>query len=182
MSKDHDFEVPVHCAYDEMVELEKLKPNPRNPNDHPHEQLALLAKIIINTGWRNPITVSNLSGQITKGHGRLEAAQLAKLTHAPVDYQDYRDEGEEWADILADKKITSMSEWNYKELTSLVEELDVGDFDMELTGFNSEALEDLMTWTPEPTEKNEPEPSDNQPGERQPKQMECPHCGGSFEA
>lgn len=177
-----DFEVPVHCAYDEMVELSKLKPNPRNPNLHPPEQLNLLAKIIINTGWRNPITVSNLSGQITKGHGRLEAAQLAKLTHVPVDYQDYIDENEEWADILADKKITSMSEWNYKELTAIVGELDVGDFDMELTGFNSEALEDLMTWTPESNDNNESNDDKNgQGGERQPKQVECPHCGGSFD-
>lgn len=25
----------VYCAYDEIVEIDSLKPNPRNPNRHP---------------------------------------------------------------------------------------------------------------------------------------------------
>ena len=83
--------VPVFCAHDAIVPLKDLRPNPKNPNQHPPEQIKLLASIIRATGWRAPITVSKRSGLVTKGHGRLMAAQLDDLTDAPVDYQDYAD-------------------------------------------------------------------------------------------
>ena len=71
--------VPVYCAFDEIVDITKLKPNPKNPNTHPKEQIELLSEVIMKTGWRAPITISTLSGLIVKGHGRLSAAQLAKF-------------------------------------------------------------------------------------------------------
>lgn len=86
--------VPVFCAHDAIVPLKDLRPNPKNPNQHPPEQIKLLASIIRATGWRAPITVSKRSGLVTKGHGRLMAAQLDDLTDAPVDYQDYASEAE----------------------------------------------------------------------------------------
>ena len=30
--------VPVFCAHDEIVDVEKLLPNPKNPNQHPEDQ------------------------------------------------------------------------------------------------------------------------------------------------
>lgn len=86
--------VKIHCAHDAEVAIADLKPNPANPNKHPDSQIALLAKIIKAQGWRNPIVVSNRSGLITKGHGRLAAALTLGATHAPVDYQDYASEKE----------------------------------------------------------------------------------------
>ena len=53
-----------------------LVPHPRNPNKHGDNQIALLAKIIGNQGWRNPIVVSERSGFIVAGHGRLGAARV----------------------------------------------------------------------------------------------------------
>jgi ParB-like chromosome segregation protein Spo0J len=82
-------ETQIYCAHDELVEVDSLIENPRNPNKHPQKQLEMLAKIIKNQGWRNPITVSNRSGFIVKGHGRLQAAKLAGLAVVPVDRQDY---------------------------------------------------------------------------------------------
>jgi hypothetical protein len=40
----------VNCAFDELVPLEKLVPNPRNPNQHPQSQVALLAMVIAHQG------------------------------------------------------------------------------------------------------------------------------------
>ena len=80
--------VSVFCAFDEIVEITSLKENPKNPNTHPEVQIELLAEIIKKTGWRAPITVSNLSGFIVKGHGRLQAAMKAGLSHVPVEYQN----------------------------------------------------------------------------------------------
>ena len=180
--KKVEFEIPVHCAYDEMVKLEDLHPNLRNPNTHPPEQIELLAKIIKTTGWRVPITVSNQTSLIVRGHGRLEAAKRAGLNYAPVNYQDYGNEQEEWTDLISDNQIAVLAEWNYKGLTEIMSELDTGDFDMELTGFDEEAMEDLMTWTP-PDENKDRNSEEKEPrnDDKPPKQTECPLCGGFFQ-
>ncbi len=138
----------IHCAHDAEVAIEDLKPNPANPNKHPDSQIALLAKIIKAQGWRNPIVVSNRSGLITKGHGRLAAALTLGATHAPVDYQDYASEKEELADMIADNRIAELAEADRSMLRELAEQLDDGSFDMDLTGFDQDALEELMTAAP----------------------------------
>lgn len=84
--------ISVFCAFDKIIGIEDVKPNPRNPNRHSDEQVELLAKIIKAQGWRAPITVSDLSGMVVRGHGRLMAAQLAGCSHVPVDFQHYDSE------------------------------------------------------------------------------------------
>ncbi len=140
--------IQIHCAHDAEVSLADLKPHPQNPNTHPDSQIALLAKIIKAQGWRNPIVVSNRSGLITKGHGRLAAALTLGATHAPVDYQDYASEKEELADMIADNRIAELAEADRSMLRELAEQLDDGAFDMDLTGFDHDALEELMTAAP----------------------------------
>lgn len=137
--------INVYCAYDEMMDTVALVPNPRNPNQHPEKQIELLAKIIKNQGWRAPITISNRSGFIVRGHGRLMAAKKLGLSQVPVDRQDYANEAEEWADLIADNKISELSQNDDAMLKDLLQELDTGAFDMDLTGFDDKELEKLMT-------------------------------------
>jgi hypothetical protein len=54
-------EIKIHCAYDDLVELHRLIPNPRNPNQHPEQQIKLLAEMIKFQGWRVPITIKSLN-------------------------------------------------------------------------------------------------------------------------
>lgn len=102
--------VPVFCAHDKIVDVSTLVPNPKNPNQHPDAQIQLLGRIIRQTGWRQPITVSKRSGFIVKGHGRLSAALLEGMKQAPVDYQNYTNEAEEYADLVADIPETPEAE------------------------------------------------------------------------
>lgn len=69
----------VHCAHTEIAPIDKLKPYPRNNKNHPDAQIAMLAKIIKAQGWRAPITVSNQTGYVVRGHARLEAAKRLGL-------------------------------------------------------------------------------------------------------
>lgn len=126
--------VEVHCSHNEMVDLFSLTPNPRNPNTHPTKQIELLAKIIKNYGWRHPIIVSKKSGFIVAGHGRREAALLLNLEKVPVDYQDFKNEAEEWAVLINDNKIAELAEMDQEELASLVAELGK-DFDFDHLGY-----------------------------------------------
>lgn len=106
-------EIPVFCAHDEIVDIVKLVPNPKNPNQHPEDQIELLGRIIKATGWRQPITVSKRSGYIVKGHGRLQAAMAAGFTSVPVDFQNYANDAEEWADLVADNRLAELSDKGY---------------------------------------------------------------------
>jgi hypothetical protein len=144
----------VECAFDQMVTTEALIPNPRNPNKHPKKQVELLAKIIKAQGWRNPIVVSNRSGFIVKGHARLEAAKLLGCVECPVDFQDYATEADEWADMIADNRLAELAEPDLPMLKDILQELDTGVFDMDLTGFDTESIESLMTQLHEPEEDN----------------------------
>jgi len=137
--------IPVYCRYDEAVEIEKVTGHPRNPNKHGDEQIALLAKIIKASGWRNPICVSNRSGFIIKGHGRLMAARVLGVTHVPVEYQDYATEAEEYQDMIADNRIAELAERDMGIIKDLLEELDTGANDMDLTGYAEAEIERLMT-------------------------------------
>ena len=134
--------VPVFCAYDEIVSVSQLKPNPQNPNQHSKDQLERLAGIIQSTGWRAPITVSTRSGLITKGHGRRQAAIMARLKYAPVEYQEYASEEEEHADLLADNRIAELAEIDDQKLIEMLSAMDGVPID--LTGYNAKELAKML--------------------------------------
>ena len=134
----------VFCSYDEIVPIKELKPNPGNPNNHNQRQVELLASIIKSTGWRAPITVSKRSGLMVKGHGRRMAAIQAGLQFAPVEYQEYASEAEEHADLIADNRISELSELDMSKLMDMVQEMDTGEVPIELTGFTEEDLKRIL--------------------------------------
>ncbi len=137
--------VKIFCAHDAMVGVEKIIPNPRNPNQHPEAQISLLARIIEAQGWRAPITVSNRSGFIVRGHGRLAAALRLGLTECPVDFQDYASEAEEWADLIADNRLAELAVMDEGALAGLLDELSQAEgFDPTLSGFSADLIEELL--------------------------------------
>ena len=119
----------INCAYDELVDVDKLIPNPKNNNKHQKNQIERLAKIIDFQGQRAPVVVSNLSGFIVKGHGRLEAIKLLGWEKCAVDYQDYESEAQEYADMIADNQIATWAEFDTQMVLDELPELDI-DTDM----------------------------------------------------
>ena len=165
-------EISVRCAFDKMVALPEIKPNPRNPNTHPPGQLDLLAKIIEHQGWRAPILVSKLSGLIVSGHGRYEAALILGVESAPVNFQDFDSEEDEFAHLVADNRLAEISEMDTTSLKELLIEMDTGAIDMDLTGFTESDLEELMT------QFHVPEDNQQLDEEKMGKtETECPKCG-----
>lgn len=137
-------DIPVFCAHDELIDIGKAVPNPKNPNTHPKEQISLLSKIIKAQGWRQPITISTRSGLIVKGHGRLQAALLLGLDKVPVDFQNYATEAEEIADLTADNRLAELAEMNNTMLADILADFDTGEMPLELTGYTEEDLEGLI--------------------------------------
>lgn len=137
-------DIPVFCSYDELLETEKVIGNPRNPNKHSKKQVELLARIIKATGWRANITISRLSGYVVKGHGRLEAAIKAGCELVPVEYQNYTSEAEEWADLTADNRLSELSDMDNTMLADLLNEINTGEFPLEMSGYTEEDLESII--------------------------------------
>ena len=166
-------DIPVHCAHAAIVDWSTLKPHPRNPNRHPTEQIALLAKNIRALGWRHPVIVSKLSGYVVAGHARIEAAKLLNINAVPVDFQPFASTEEETAYLIADNRIAELAERDNAVLKDLLQELDSGANDMDLTGYTEQALEELMTQT----HQDEAPEDFKDVDENIDTEHECPKCG-----
>lgn len=125
----------ICCKYSKLVPVAEVKDHPRNPNRHNVMQIALLAEVIRLNGWRRPIVVSNLSGFVTKGHGRLEAAKKLGITEVPVEFQDYASEAEEMADMLADNRIAELAHVDEAGLNAILAEIKDSDLPIVAAGF-----------------------------------------------
>ena len=136
--------IEVWCSFDKLVPVGELKPNPRNPNTHPQRQIELLAKNIRYFGWRQTITVSKRSGLIVSGHGRLMAAKHLGVEVVPVDFQDFADENDELAVLVADNRLSELSTVDLNELEKIAGEWKDTDFDTILAGFEPADLDALL--------------------------------------
>lgn len=137
--------IQVHCRHDAIEKTAKIKPNPENPNEHPKEQIDKLVKIITRNGWRKPITISNRSGMVTKGHGRLMAAQAAGWEEVPVEYQRYRSDNEEWADVIADNQLAELGETDEAAVAQALQKLrETTPETIDATGYAQDELDRLL--------------------------------------
>lgn len=132
----------IKCSYTELVSAKKLKKHPKNPNKHSKEQIERLSKIINYQGQRSPVIVSNLSGFVVVGHGRLEAMQRLGWEKVAVDYQDFENEAQEYAHLTADNAI---AEWAQLDLSQInMDILDLGpDLDLDMLGLKDFVVEPL---------------------------------------
>lgn len=142
-------EPEIFCRYSEIRDIGELKENPKNPNKHPKFQLERLAEVIKGNGWRAPVTVSDRSGYIVKGHGRLQAAKLAGLTKIPVEIQHYETAADEMADLLADNKIAELAEMDGLMVKQALEEMQADGADIALAGYSLEDFESMTEDTDE---------------------------------
>ena len=129
-----------NCAHSELVDIHKLQENPKNPNKHPDRQIEMLAKIIDYQGQRAPVVVSKRSGYVVKGHGRLAALRSLGWTQAAVDYQDYENEAQEYADMIADNKIAELAQHDDSMMIDEIKLLGIEDF--ELLGLDDFSIEE----------------------------------------
>lgn len=116
-------EMIVRCVYDKLVPVSELKRNPKNPNKHDQSQIDRLAQILSYQGIRKPIIVSNRSGLMSTGHGTLDAIERNGWTHAPVSFQDFESEEQEYAHMVADNSIQQWSEIDLSAVNAALEML-----------------------------------------------------------
>lgn len=127
----------------EYLELESLSLNPKNAKKHSKEQISEIAKNITKNGFNAPIGVRQ--NKIIAGHGRYLAAKKLGLKSVPAVNLDHLSEEQARLYALADNKLAEKSEWDYEILIPELDELMSSvDSDMDLTGFNSIELDNIL--------------------------------------
>jgi DNA modification methylase len=130
-------EVEIKCSADgfKLIATDSIVPNPKNNNRHSIEQLKALERLIRHHGFREPLLISNRSGFLIAGHGRLEAAKAIGMPEVPVIYQDFASEAEEYQHMTADNEI---ARWAKLDFQAVYEDLkSIPDLDTSLLGIEN---------------------------------------------
>ncbi len=121
----------------------KLVPYARNARTHSDAQVAQIAASIAEFGFTNPILAGS-DGVIVAGHGRLAAAQKLGLGVVPVVVLDHLTPTQRRALVIADNRIAENAGWDEELLRVELEGLQDEGFDLDLTGFDADALAELL--------------------------------------
>lgn len=143
--------------------LADITPYERNPRKN-DDAVQYVAASIKEFGFRVPIIIDS-NNVIVAGHTRYKAAQKLGLAKVPCIIADDLTDEQIKAYRLADNKVSEFSAWDMELLT---DELDgLIDFDMSEFGFAdlSDIDVDSFFEDAEPTTSKEP------------KRIQCPHCG-----
>lgn len=109
----------------ELVDIDSIIPNPKNANRHSIEQIHRLEKLIKYQGFRNPLIVSNRTGFLLAGHGRLEAAKNIGIEKLPIIKQDFTNEAQEYSYLISDNEIGRWAELDKQAVHIELENLDI---------------------------------------------------------
>ena len=121
----------------------KLLPSARNARTHSDDQVAQIAASIAEFGFTNPILAGS-DGIIVAGHGRLAAAQKLGLEIEPEVVLDHLSPTQRRALVIADNRIAENAGWDDAMLRIELEALQLEGFDLDITGFDADALAELI--------------------------------------
>lgn len=129
--------------------VSELIPYANNSRTHSDEQVAQIAASIKEFGWTNPILIDD-KNSIIAGHGRVMAARKLGLDKVPCIEVKNLTSAQVKAYIIADNKLALNAGWDFTLLNIEFEQLEEMGYDLELTGFSLEEIEELK-----PVELNE---------------------------
>ena len=124
-----------------MVSIDGLKPYENNARTHSEEQVKKIARSIEEFGFINPVLIDGNYG-IIAGHGRVMAAKKMGMTEVPCLFVEDLTEAQKRAYIIADNKLALDAGWDEELLHLELAELQEMDFDITLTGFELDDIED----------------------------------------
>lgn len=141
----------------ETIPVPKLVSHEQNPRKHSKKQIRQIAESIRTFGFRVPVLVDG-NNRLICGHGRVEACKLLGMTHVPAIRAGDLSEEKIRAYMVADNRLTEISEWDevlLAENFKILSDLDL-DFGLEVTGFDYGDIESFLM-------ENEDAPSSEEP-------------------
>lgn len=173
------------------MNLEDLKPNPKNPRKITHNKLKALKKSLEEFGDLGGIVFNWRTGRLIGGHQRAAVFDKGKLIleeSIPLngdrskgyilfgDHQfsfrevDWPEDKEMAANIAANK---GAGDWDHNKLTEMLHDLDAMNFDLGLTMHSESEIESLFGL------KEDKKRDKDSSGKR--RQIVCPECDCQFE-
>ena len=130
----------------EKWNIRDLKPaayNPRKALTPEDAEYQKIKRSIETFGYIDPIII-NKDGTIIGGHQRYTVLSALGYTEVEVNVLDLSKEDEKALNVALNK---ISGEWDNLKLKELLVELDLGDYDISLTGFDNQDLDDLIELT-----------------------------------
>jgi DNA modification methylase len=123
--------------------VDELIPYINNSRTHSEEQVNQIVASINEFGFTNPLLIDE-KDNIIAGHGRLLASKKLKMEEVPCIILQGLTEAQKKAYIIADNKMALNAGWDEELLKIELENLKELDFDLELTGFEVDELDDIF--------------------------------------
>lgn len=126
-----------------LVPIDRLVPYINNARTHSPEQINKLRSSLREFGFINPVIIDRDYGVIA-GHGRILAAKEEGITEVPCVFADYLTEAQKKSYIIADNRMAMDAGWDEELLRVEIEALQAEAFDVSLTGFDPNEIDDLF--------------------------------------
>lgn len=152
-----------------ITEIKAAAYNPRKKLKAGDPEYEKLKKAIKEFDLVEPLIWNKQTGNLVGGHQRLTVLKDLGYKEVDVSIVDL-DLQKEKALNIALNKISG--EWDVPLLKDILQEIDTGFFDVEVTGFDAAELESLMTQVHLPDEQVA--------NQSEPKIIKCPECNHSF--
>lgn len=146
------------------VPIESIRPYENNPRRN-EGAVDAVAESIRQCGYVSPIVVDE-NNEILAGHTRLAAVQSLGMQEVPVIVRKGLTEDQKRKYRILDNKTAELAGWDYTKLEIELEGLDFEGFDFGLDNMESLNIDELFAPAPD--------------GEKEPKKIQCPHCGEWF--
>src|SRR5450830_1050097 len=126
------------------IPISKINPAPYNPRldlqpgDAEYEKIK---RSITEFDLVEPLVWNKQTGNLVGGHQRLKVLKEQGITEVEVSVVDLDEAKEKALNIVLNK---AQGDWDYQKLKDLLQEIDTGEFDIAITGFDNDELEALM--------------------------------------
>jgi len=127
----------------EIADINSIKPYENNPRKLSDKAIETVAMSLKEYGFRQPIVVDK-DRIIVVGHTRFRASKKLGFKEVPITIADNLNPEQINAYRIADNRTSEESEWDNELLKMELKELDLKDFNLELTGFNEDQLNSLL--------------------------------------
>ena len=154
----------------EYVPIDSIKPYEKNAKLHPAEQIEQIKASIKEFGFKDAIAVWN--NEVVEGHGRLLAAKELGMKELPIVRLDDLTDEQRREYAIVHNKSQELALYDFDNLADELADLDLSDFDFDF-GIDTDAeesnvnIDDFFV--------------DAEQKPKEPKKIQCPHCGEWFE-
>ena len=124
------------------VSEKSITPYVNNPVTHSQQEIETLKASIAEYGMIDPILTHK--SVIVAGHARYEALKELGYKKFPIIELDHLNDIQRKALVIAHNKRGAEPQWDAEKMELIIAELQLAEFDIDLTGFADFELEDLF--------------------------------------